>query len=108
MDSMNGSKPIVLTPQGISQTEIERLKSYILLHEYSLISVPDQSGHPAMQVLIEAWNALPKFIAFVEAYDWWLKLYTEDCREDLEDDGSLELAVLNLDSAREALNSKEG
>lgn len=55
------------------------------------------------ELCAEMRNALPKLLEFVDAYDRWLDLYTQDCREDLEDDGSLEAAVKTLDEARAAL-----
>lgn len=60
-----------------------------------------------VELAIAARNALPKLLAFVDAYDWWLNLFKQDGREDLPDDGSLELAVQYLDSAREALDEQE-
>jgi hypothetical protein len=46
---------------------------------------------------------ISKLMAFVDAYDEWLELFLRDGREDLEDDGLLELAVERLDAARKAL-----
>lgn len=66
---------------------------------------PDRGQLNAMDLafIVEMRNALPKLLAFVKAYDWWLELFMEDAREDLPDDGSLELAVKCLDETRKAL-----
>jgi hypothetical protein len=47
---------------------------------------------------------LQKLINFVNAYDRWFELWSQDVREDLEDDGSLVEAVNKLDEARKALD----
>jgi uncharacterized damage-inducible protein DinB len=69
--------------------------------------------YPAIKIfsddeIEEVFESLTKLLAFVAAYDEWLDLFMEDAREELEDDGSLELAVKNLDIARKALDEGEG
>lgn len=82
---------------------IERLKEI----EATIARYPECTDNLPI-IWVELAKALPKLLEFVDAYDKWLDLYTQDCREDLEDDGSLEAAVKRLDAARNALDEVTG